>query len=83
MDIINPATGGVISTIKSDTKKTLNSKLETLRKGQKSWMKTGIENRLDCIKKFGELIQENKFKLAQILTSETGKPLQRSINEIQ
>ena len=29
MDIINPATGVVISTIKSDTKKTLNSKLET------------------------------------------------------
>ena len=83
MDIINPATGVVISTIKSDTKKTLNSKLETLRKGQKSWIKTTIEDRLNCIKKFGELIQENKFELAQILTSETGKPLQQSLNEIQ
>ena len=44
MDIINPATGVVISTIKSDTKKTLNSKLETLREGQKSWIKTAIED---------------------------------------
>ena len=83
MDIINPATGVVISTIKSDTKKTLNSKLETLRKGQKSWIKTTIKDRLNCIKKFGELILENKFELAQILTSETGKPLQQSLNEIQ
>jgi acyl-CoA reductase-like NAD-dependent aldehyde dehydrogenase len=83
MDIINPATGVVVSTIKSDTKKTLNSKLETLRKGQKSWIKTAIEDRLNCIKKFGELIQENKFELAQILTLETGKPLQQSLNEIQ
>ena len=83
MDIINPATGVVISTIRSDTKKTLHSKLETLRKGQKSWIKTAIEDRLNCIKKFGELIQENKFELAQILTLETGKPLQQSLNEIQ
>ena len=83
MDIINPATGVVISTIKSDTKKTLNSKLETLRKGHKSWTKKAIEDRLNCIKKFGELIQENKFELAQILTLETGKPLQQSLNEIQ
>ena len=83
MDIINPATGVVISTIKSDTKKTLNSKLETLRKGQKIWIKTAIKDRLNCIKKFGELILENKFELAQILTSETGKPLQQSLNEIQ
>ena len=83
MDIINPATGAIISTIKSDTQRTLNSKLESLQKGQKSWIKTSIEHRLNCIKKFGELIQENKFDLAQILTSETGKPLQQSLNEIQ
>ena len=50
MDIINPATGVVVSTIRSDTKNTLNSKLEILRKGQKSWIKTAIEDRLNCIK---------------------------------
>ena len=83
MDIFNPATGAIISTVKSDTKETLNSKLETLRKGQKSWKKTVVEDRLNCIKRFGELILENKIELAQILTSETGKPLQQSLNEIQ
>lgn len=40
MDIINPATGVVFSTIKSDTKQTLNSKLETLREGQKKLEKS-------------------------------------------
>ena len=82
MNIINPATGVVISTVKSDSKETLDSKLENLRKGQKSWMKKPLGDRLNCIIKFGELIRENKFELAQILTSETGKPFQQSLNEI-
>ncbi|MDO5980855.1 aldehyde dehydrogenase family protein [Flavivirga spongiicola] len=83
MNIINPATGAIISTIESDTQESLNAKLESLRQGQKSWTKRSIEERLNCIKKFGELVQENKDELAQILTSETGKPLQQSLNEIQ
>jgi acyl-CoA reductase-like NAD-dependent aldehyde dehydrogenase len=83
MNIINPATGAIISTIISDNKKDLNAKLQSLRHGQKSWAKTAVEVRLNCIKNFGRLIQENKEELAQILTSETGKPLQQSLNEIQ
>ena len=83
MDIINPATGIVISTLKSDTEESLNSKLENLRKGHKGWMKTALRDRLNCVIKFGKLVQENKFELAQILTSETGKPFQQSLNEIK
>lgn len=83
MNIINPATGAIISTIESDTQEDLNIKLGYLRQGQKSWAKKTVEERLNYIKKFGELIQENKDELAQILTSETGKPLQQSLNEIQ
>ena len=83
MNIVNPATGEIISTIKSDTQEDLDVKLESLRQGQKIWAKKTIEERLSCIQKFGKLIQENKDELAQILTSETGKPLQQSLNEIQ
>ena len=83
MNIINPATGVIISTIESDTQESLNAKLESLRQGQKSWAKKTIKERLNGIKKFGVLILENKDELAQILTSETGKPLQQSLNEIQ
>ena len=83
MTIINPATGAIISTIESDTRETLNAKLEALRQGQKSWAKKTVEERLQCIKQFGELIQKDKAALAKILTLETGKPLQQSLNEIQ
>jgi acyl-CoA reductase-like NAD-dependent aldehyde dehydrogenase len=83
MNIINPATGSIITNIKSDTVNDLNSKLEALKQGQKSWAKRPLVERLKCIQKFGELIQENKETLAKILTSETGKPLQQSLNEIQ
>ena len=37
---------------------------------------------MQIIKKFSDLLEENKEELAAVLTSEVGKPLQQSRNEI-
>ena len=83
MKIINPATGEIITELKEHSKEELQTKLKSLKNGQKQWGKRSIEERLKCILYFGELIQENKEELAALLTAETGKPIQQSLNEIE
>jgi acyl-CoA reductase-like NAD-dependent aldehyde dehydrogenase len=82
MQIINPATEAVIANIEEDDTKSLQNKLKSLQKGQKAWAKVSLRKRIDAIAKFSDLLHENIENLAQILTSEMGKPLQQARNEI-
>ncbi|MGB5555506.1 MAG: aldehyde dehydrogenase family protein, partial [Flavobacteriaceae bacterium] len=83
MQIKNPATEEIIADLQETSGTELKVKLEYLREGQEEWAKKSVEQRLACIVKFGNLVQDNVDKLASILTSETGKPLQQSLNEIK
>ncbi|MEQ8469596.1 MAG: aldehyde dehydrogenase family protein [Marinoscillum sp.] len=82
MKIINPATEEIIAQLPEDTELSVSEKLQKLRAGQKSWAETSVAKRLAVIVKFGELVVENKEKLAQILTSETGKPITQARGEV-
>lgn len=83
MKITNPATEEIIAELKETNADDLQYVLRSLREGQKRWAQKLLSERLACIVRFGELIQENAEELAHILTSETGKPLQQSTNEIK
>ena len=82
MKIINPATEEVIVDLTEDTQESVKRKLNVLRAGQKLWRLKSVKERLSHIIHFGELILENREELASILTGETGKPIQQSLNEI-
>ncbi|MBB6458956.1 aldehyde dehydrogenase family protein [Flammeovirga kamogawensis] len=83
MDIINPANDSIITSITEDSIEVLSDKIDHLRLGQKDWAIQTVKHRLECIVRFGELVLENVNELATILTEETGKPIQQSINEIK
>lgn len=83
MKIINPATEEIIADIQTDDKTSIDGKLKRLKIGQKKWAALPVNERLDRIVTFGKLVRENISELANILTSETGKPLQQSFNEIR
>ena len=82
MKIINPATETIIRDIEEDIDETINEKFELLTQGQRAWAKVSVEERIEAIQKFYDLLEENKDELANTLTSEMGKPLQQSYNEI-
>ena len=82
MKLINPATEEVICEIREDDQQSLKQKFEALQDGQPDWQKISLEKRIDILKKFSSLLEENIEQLAGILTSEVGKPLQQSRNEI-
>jgi len=82
MNIINPATEEIITTVQEDSLAILDLKFRSLQKSAASWSAVPIQKRVEIIEKFVSLLKENTEELAAILTSEMGKPLQQSRNEI-
>lgn len=82
MIIINPATEEIIKELNEDTAESIAGKLDVLRAGQKGWGQKHLQERVACMNKFSELLRQNIESLAHVLTSEVGKPLQQSRNEI-
>lgn len=82
MKIINPATEEIIAELEEDSAQTIESKFRVLGPAQKTWQETSLQSRLDIMNRFSSLLEENLEELAAILSSEVGKPLQQSRNEI-
>ena len=82
MKIINPATEELVREIAEDDQQSVDKKFSHLRKSQSAWQKINLSKRIDIIKQFSKLLERDIEKLAAILTSEVGKPLQQSRNEV-
>jgi acyl-CoA reductase-like NAD-dependent aldehyde dehydrogenase len=82
MNIINPATDELITTLVADDDKTIAEKIKVLHQGQKEWNAKALTERIEILQRFAALLKENIETCAAILTSEVGKPLQQSRNEI-
>jgi acyl-CoA reductase-like NAD-dependent aldehyde dehydrogenase len=82
MQIINPATEEVLRDIAEDDQGSLELKFHLLKKAQPAWKDAGIGQRIKIIQGFSTLLDAQIELLAAILTSEVGKPLQQSRNEI-
>lgn len=80
--VTDPATDTIIATLQEDDALSLDVKLKALREGQKSWASLPLETRVSVLQKFSGLLSEHIESLAKTLSSEVGKPLQQSRNEI-
>ncbi len=82
MQIINPATEEIIKEVKEDTKESLTRKFELLQFNQPDWYNVSVAKRAEVLIEFSRLLEKNIEGLAATLTSEVGKPLSQSRNEI-
>jgi acyl-CoA reductase-like NAD-dependent aldehyde dehydrogenase len=82
LEIINPATESIITTLTQDDASSLSNKMQLLKAGQQDWENIPLTDRINIIKKFAELLLEEIEILAATLTDEVGKPLQQSRNEV-
>ncbi len=80
--ITNPATKEVIDTVPESTKKDCDAAVQAAKKGQKLWSQRPMHERVDILMKFVSLVEENKDRLAKLLSDETGKPITEAYNEI-
>ncbi len=60
----------------------VDSALNAARAALPQWSAKTVEERLSLIKKFAELLGENKQQLAALIAQETGKPLWETATEI-
>ena len=82
MKIVNPATEEIIREIQEDSLESVNQKFKLLQAAQVDWQKITLAKRIEILRTFSDLLEKNVEALASILTSEVGKPLQQSRNEI-
>lgn len=82
LKITNPANGSVIAELPEEAHESVVAKYRAARTAQPAWAATTLEHRLACIRRFREGIVRDLDKLAAILTSEVGKPIRQSRNEL-
>ena len=82
MKIINPATEELVRELTEDNKPSIDKKFAGLRNAQSLWSRIGLSKRVEVIQRFSKLLERDLENLAAILTSEVGKPLQQSRNEV-
>jgi acyl-CoA reductase-like NAD-dependent aldehyde dehydrogenase len=79
---VNPATGETLRDLAEDGPEAIARKVEKARRGQAEWARTALPERQKAIAVFAALLEKNKDDLAARLTSEMGKPITQSRNEL-
>jgi acyl-CoA reductase-like NAD-dependent aldehyde dehydrogenase len=82
LNVFNPATGELISTLPADGAASVTSKSFSACTAQAAWARTPMTERKACISRFRTGIVTELDALATIMTRETGKPISMSRNEL-
>ncbi len=82
LSIQNPATEEIIRELEEDTPTSVREKAQRARAARLGWAKTPLGTRIDMLKAFRGAIERDKERLAAITTSEVGKPIAQSRNEL-
>jgi acyl-CoA reductase-like NAD-dependent aldehyde dehydrogenase len=82
LHIVNPATGEPLRDLAEDSPEAVARKVEKARREQAAWARTPLAERKKAIATFASSIEKDKEALAARLTSEMGKPVTQSRNEL-
>ena len=82
IDVTNPVDERVVGSVPKLGAKETRQAIIAAEKAQKLWAKRTAKDRAGIMRKWFTLMMENQEDLAQILTSEQGKPLTESRGEI-
>ena len=82
IEVVNPATQELIDTVPNVTEEDVDEAVKVAVVEQKKWEKVSIYDRADILYKFVDLVEENKERLATLLSNETGKPIKEARAEI-
>ena len=80
--ITNPATGAPLTSVLADDAISVAAKAARARAAQPAWAATPLGERKACIVRFRDAIVAELDGLAATMTSETGKPINMSRNEL-
>ncbi|WP_326848770.1 NAD-dependent succinate-semialdehyde dehydrogenase [Bartonella sp. HY761] len=81
-EVTNPATGEILGYIPNCTQEMTLEAIKAAETAQKEWAKRTAKERSLILRKWFNLMVENREDLGKILTLEQGKPLNEAIGEI-
>lgn len=82
LELINPATEEVLRELREDDAGSIANKSAAARAAQPRWARTTLSDRLEAVRRFGQLLASRRDSLAATLTAEMGKPIRQSRNEL-
>jgi succinate-semialdehyde dehydrogenase/glutarate-semialdehyde dehydrogenase len=81
--VIDPATGETIKTYPTISDADLEAAIGRAHGAHHGWSKeTSVQDRARVIRRVGELHQERRQELAEIIVREMGKPIEQSLGEV-
>jgi acyl-CoA reductase-like NAD-dependent aldehyde dehydrogenase len=83
VEIRNPATHAVVRTIACDTRHEIAAKLHRARTAQPAWAGRGLPARRSAVLELANLLGAEVEMLARTTTSETGRAIAQSRNEVR
>ena len=79
---VNPAKNEVIWTANSASEQQVDMAVKSARNTFFAWSDLTFEERLNIVKKFGEVLGDNKEQMADAIAKETGKPIWETRTEV-
>ncbi|MHA7179617.1 NAD-dependent succinate-semialdehyde dehydrogenase [Arthrobacter sp. MDB2-24] len=79
----NPATGEVIATLASATRKDAEAAMDAAAAAQAAWARTSSRSRSDILRRAFDLVQDRADDLALLMTLEMGKPESEALGEVR
>lgn len=80
--VYNPATGEAIKEVAYNSEEEIVQAIKTGDDAFKVWKNTTADERSAMLRRWGDLIRENMDELAEIITTENGKPLAEAKGEL-
>ena len=78
----NPATGAVIQCVRVSTPSEIDAAVAAARTAQPAWNAQSLEERTELVKKACSALAGKRQQLAKLITSEMGKTLSESLEEV-
>lgn len=83
LKIANPATGKVVATLDADDAASVRAKFRAARAAQPAWAAAPLREKIAALSRFRAKLIEHTESLAITLTTEVGKPIRQSRNELE
>ncbi len=82
LDVVNPATGDVLGTVPSFGAEETRRAIEAAHEAWPAWRARTAKDRAAILRRWHDLLLENRDDLARMMTAEQGKPFRESLGEI-
>ncbi|KAK3912783.1 Succinate-semialdehyde dehydrogenase, mitochondrial [Frankliniella fusca] len=81
-DVVNPTDGSIIGQVPDMDVEDTNAAIQSAYDAFKPWASTTAKERSNFLRKWFNLLEDNKEELARIVSIEAGKPFKESLGEV-